>query len=149
LRLHREAVRAGPDRPARERRPPPAVRDHRCRPGGAGRAAHHLVDGGRRRPPAAGAGVTRRPTRLVRLYPRAWRRRYGAGLEALLDEMPASPAVVLDVVRGAAGAHVRQRRSAAIWLVAAVATVIAEILSLRAGVTANLVWAPTDPERAL
>lgn len=93
--------------------------------------------------------MTRRPTRLVRLYPRAWRRRYGAGLEALLDEMPASPAVVLDVVRGAAGAHVRQRRSAAIWLVAAVATVIAEILSLRAGVTANLVWAPTDPERAL
>lgn len=93
--------------------------------------------------------MTRRLTGLVRLYPRAWRRRYGAGLEALLDEMPATPAVVLDVVRGAAGAHVRQRRSAAVWCAAAVVTAAAEALSLRAGVTANLVWPPTDPVRAL
>jgi hypothetical protein len=91
-----------------------------------------------------------RPLRgLVRLYPRSWRRRYGAGLEALLDEMRPSPAVVLDVVRGAAGAHVQQRRSAAIWLAAAMATVMAEALSLRAGVTVNVLWAPTDPARAL
>jgi hypothetical protein len=93
--------------------------------------------------------MTPRLSGLVRLYPRTWRRRYGAGLEALLDEMPASPAVVLDVVRGAARAHVRQRRSAAVWLVAAVATVMAEVLSLRAGVTVNVLWAPTDPVRAL
>jgi hypothetical protein len=93
--------------------------------------------------------MTRRPTGLVRLYPKAWRRRYGAGLEALLAEMPATPAVVLDVVRGAAGTHVRQRRSAVVWFVAAVATAAAEALSLRAGVTANVVWPPTDPVRAL
>ena len=93
--------------------------------------------------------MTPRLSDLVRLYPRTWRRRYGAGLEALLDEMPASPAVVLDVVRGAAGAHVQQRRSAAVWLVAAVATVVADALSLRAGVTVNVLWAPTDPVRAL
>lgn len=93
--------------------------------------------------------MTRRATGLARLYPRAWRRRYGAGLEALLDEMPATPALVLDVVRGAAAAHVQQRRSTVVWIVAAMATVAAEVLSLRAGVTANVVWPPTDPVRAL
>jgi hypothetical protein len=93
--------------------------------------------------------MMRRLTGLVRLYPRAWRRRYGAGLEALLDDMPVTPAVVLDVARGAAGAHVQQRRSAVVWLVAAVATMTAEALSFRAGVTVNVLWAPTDPRRAL
>ena len=93
--------------------------------------------------------MTRRLVGLVRLYPRAWRRRYGAGLESLLDEVPATPAVAFDVVRGAAAAHLAQRSTAAIWLVAAVATVAAEAASLRAGVTANVLWAPTDPVRAL
>ena len=93
--------------------------------------------------------MTRRLAGLARLYPRAWRRRYGAGLEALLDERPATPAVALDVVRGAASAHLAQRTTAAIWLVAALATVVADVASLRAGVTANVLWAPTDPVRAL
>lgn len=93
--------------------------------------------------------MTRRSTRLVALYPKAWRRRYGAGLAALLDETTATPGVVLDVVRGAAAAHLDQRRTVAVWLVAALATVMAEVLALRAGVTANVIWPPTDPERAV
>lgn len=93
--------------------------------------------------------MIRRSTSLVALYPRAWRRRYGAGLEALLDETPTTPVVVLDVVRGAAAAHLVQRRTGAVWLVAALATVMAEALALRAGVTANVIWPPTNPERAL
>ena len=45
--------------------------------------------------------------RILRLYPAAWRRRYGAELTDLLDEMPASPATTLDLVRGAATQHMR------------------------------------------
>lgn len=47
---------------------------------------------------------------LVRLYPRAWRRRYGAEFTALLEQQPASPGTVLDIVRGALDAHVTERK---------------------------------------
>jgi hypothetical protein len=43
---------------------------------------------------------------LVRLYPAAWRERYGAELEELIDRQPASPPVVLDLLLGALDAHV-------------------------------------------
>ena len=42
---------------------------------------------------------------LVRLYPRPWRARYGAELEALLEQTPATPSAVLDLLRGAAAAR--------------------------------------------
>lgn len=45
--------------------------------------------------------------RLVRLYPRAWRDRYGPELEALLEDEPTSAGVVVDVIAGAARAHGR------------------------------------------
>jgi hypothetical protein len=40
-------------------------------------------------------------TRLIRLYPAAWRERYGAELAALLEERPPTVADRLDIVRGA------------------------------------------------
>jgi hypothetical protein len=46
-----------------------------------------------------------RKSSLVRLYPPAWRRRYGAEFRALLDDEPTSISLVLDVLRGAAAAH--------------------------------------------
>ena len=42
---------------------------------------------------------------LVRLYPRAWRRRYGAEFTALLEQQPFTLTGILDVVRGALDAH--------------------------------------------
>lgn len=43
-----------------------------------------------------------KPARLlIRLYPAAWRRRYGAELEQLLDAEPASIGRALDLLRGA------------------------------------------------
>ena len=42
---------------------------------------------------------------LVRLYPRAWRRRYEVEFVALLEEQPLTLGVVLDVVRGALDAR--------------------------------------------
>ena len=48
--------------------------------------------------------------RLLRLYPREWRERYGDELAAILEERPAGPSLVLDVIRGALDAHVRAAR---------------------------------------
>lgn len=50
-----------------------------------------------------------RATRLLRLYPRAWRERYGEEFAALLGERPASPRDTFDIVLGALDAHLRPR----------------------------------------
>jgi hypothetical protein len=42
---------------------------------------------------------------LIRLYPSAWRERYGAELADLMAARPPSPRDRLDVVRGALDAH--------------------------------------------
>jgi hypothetical protein len=44
---------------------------------------------------------------IVRLYPSAWRRRYGAELADLLEELPATPATTADLLRGAMTLHIR------------------------------------------
>ena len=44
---------------------------------------------------------------ILRLYPSAWRRRYGEELSDLLDDMPASAGATLDLLRGAATLHAR------------------------------------------
>lgn len=48
---------------------------------------------------------------LLRLYPRAWRDRYGDELDDLLDETPGTPSTVLDLARGAVTAHLRAAAS--------------------------------------
>jgi hypothetical protein len=45
--------------------------------------------------------------RLLRLYPEAWRDRYGTEMSALLDHTPPSVAATFDLVRGALAAHLR------------------------------------------
>jgi hypothetical protein len=42
---------------------------------------------------------------LVRIYPRAWRERYGDELLALVEQLPVAPTTVLDLLHGAAAAH--------------------------------------------
>jgi hypothetical protein len=46
---------------------------------------------------------------LVRLYPRAWRRRYGDELAALLEDRPPGPFDVADLALGALDAHLHRR----------------------------------------
>jgi len=46
-------------------------------------------------------------SRLIRLFPRAWRERYAAEFEALLDGVPTSIPVVVDVVFAAIRARLR------------------------------------------
>ncbi|MEO8638725.1 MAG: hypothetical protein ABI458_02275 [Chloroflexota bacterium] len=45
--------------------------------------------------------------RIIRLYPSAWRMRYGDELTDLLEEMPATPAATADLLRGAVTLHMR------------------------------------------
>jgi hypothetical protein len=49
-----------------------------------------------------------RPETLIRLYPRAWRERYGAELLALLEATPMTSGVRADLLRGAAREWVEQ-----------------------------------------
>lgn len=44
-------------------------------------------------------------SRLVRLYPTSWRRRYGAELVDILQQRPMTPRLTFDLIRGAADAH--------------------------------------------
>lgn len=44
---------------------------------------------------------------ILRLYPSAWRRRYGDELSDLLDAVPSTPATTLDLLRGAVTQHMR------------------------------------------
>lgn len=45
--------------------------------------------------------------RILRLYPSAWRRRYGQELTDLIEELPATPATTVDLLRVAAMLHTR------------------------------------------
>ena len=42
---------------------------------------------------------------LLRLYPRAWRERYGTEMAALVDDLPADIGVALDLLLGAGAAY--------------------------------------------
>ena len=46
---------------------------------------------------------------FVRLYPKAWRERYGDELMALLEDRPARPFDTLDLLLGALDAHLHRR----------------------------------------
>jgi hypothetical protein len=45
--------------------------------------------------------------RILRLYPSAWRRRYGEELSDLLEDLPSTPATTLDLLREAATLQMR------------------------------------------
>ena len=47
---------------------------------------------------------------LLRIYPRAWRERYGEELSDQLEQRPLSVGVVADLLRGAVDAHLRPLR---------------------------------------
>ncbi len=86
----------------------------------------------------------------MRLYPRSWPQRHSAGLEALLDESPATLATVVDVLRGAVGvAHSHAHRQARLWAVAVLILALGEVVSIRLGATRNLLWPPTSPLRGV
>jgi hypothetical protein len=51
-------------------------------------------------------------TWLLRLYPREWRRRYGAELEELVASQPRSLQLVIDLLGGAVDARLKPQMAA-------------------------------------
>ncbi len=85
---------------------------------------------------------------LVALYPRKWREEFGGEFAALLEDTRLTPRAVVDVVVQAGKLHAESHRR----LTAVVGSLLwsgcAEYLSVRARLTANILWAPTTPARA-
>lgn len=72
-------------------------------------AFNGLAGGGESRPEAAGQRVTW----LLKLYPPAWRRRYGRELSDLIATQPASFGTAIDLVAGAIDAWLNPQSSTA------------------------------------
>jgi hypothetical protein len=86
---------------------------------------------------------------LVALYPRKWREEFGEEFAALLEEARLTPRAVVDVVVQAAKLHAESHRRLTAVLASLLWSGCLEYLSVRARLTANILWAPTTPARAL
>src|SRR4051794_13125515 len=126
------------------RRPAPALSADRARldgPVGAAAATRGLRRAGvaspRRRASLTGTIVI---ALLLRLYPAAWRRRYGDEFAAVLEERPLGPFDVADVLLGALDSHLHRR---GLWTESGPRT--APAMTLRIGglaaIVFGLVWA--------
>jgi hypothetical protein len=94
---------------------------------------------------------------LVALYPDRWRARYGDELQALIDEEPATPSLVIDVVRGAlearaasssSGDFAMRTRSPALVSLLAVVLVLPAVTFLTAALVRSLQPTEYQPARA-
>jgi hypothetical protein len=86
---------------------------------------------------------------LLAMYPKRWRAQYGEEFAALLEDTPMTPAAVVDVLRHATGLHLRTRPKLVRVTGAALVTAAVEAMALHAGLTDNILWAPSTPARAL
>jgi hypothetical protein len=86
---------------------------------------------------------------LVALYPREWRETFGDELAALLEETRLTPAVIIDVAIHAARLRVGTHRRLTLVLVSLLWSACFNDISVHARLTANILWAPSNPERAL
>ena len=82
---------------------------------------------------------------LVALYPKKWREEFAA----LLEDSRLTPGTVFDVVVQAGKLRAERHRRLTLVLASLVWSGGMEYLSVRAGLTANILWAPTTPARAL
>lgn len=86
---------------------------------------------------------------LVALHPKPWRERYGEEFRALLDDTDLTLRALIDVVTHAATQQVRARLTLVLVIVAIVMSASVTHLARQAGLTDNILWAPTTPRRAL
>ena len=86
---------------------------------------------------------------LVGLYPRKWRATFGEEFAALLEDTRLTPRVVFDVVVSAGKLHAASHRRLALVLASLLWSGCMVYLSVRARLTANVLWAPSTPARAL
>ena len=86
---------------------------------------------------------------LVALYPRTWREEFGEEFAALLEDTRLTPGAVFDVVVQAGKLHAGSRRRLTLVLASLLWSGCLEYLSVRARLTANILWAPATSARAL
>jgi hypothetical protein len=86
---------------------------------------------------------------LVALYPRKWRAEFGEEFAALLEGSRLTPVAVFDVVVSAGKLQAASHRRLALVLASLLWSGCMVYLSVRARLTANVLWAPSTPARAL
>jgi hypothetical protein len=86
---------------------------------------------------------------LVGLYPGKWRAEFGDEFAALLEDTRLTPRAVVDVTVQAGKLHVAARRQLALVVAALLWSAGMEVLAVREHLTANILWAPTAPARAI
>jgi hypothetical protein len=86
---------------------------------------------------------------LVALYPRKWRATFGEEFAALLEDTRLTHRAVFDVVVNAGKLHAASHRRLAIVLASLLWSGCMVYVSVRARLTANILWAPSTPGRAL
>lgn len=86
---------------------------------------------------------------LVALYPRQWRETFGDEFSALLEKTRLTPAVIVDVAIHAARLRVGTHGRLTLVLMSLLWSACFESISFHAGLTANILWSPSNPERAL
>jgi hypothetical protein len=86
---------------------------------------------------------------LVATHPRAWRERYGEEFRALLEDTALTPAAVIDILKNCVGLQARAHPRVLLVAGTVLASATCEIAALRTGLTANILWAPTNASRAL
>ena len=86
---------------------------------------------------------------LLALHPKAWRHEYGEEYLAFLEQIELGPAAVADVIRHALTLHAHARRCTLQFCAALAISALFEVVARRAGLTANIGWAPTTAARGL
>jgi hypothetical protein len=86
---------------------------------------------------------------LVTLYPRKWRVTFGDEFAALLEETRLTPRAVVDVVASAGRVRAASHRRLGLVVASLLWSGVMEYFSVRAGLTANVLWAPSTLARAL
>jgi hypothetical protein len=86
---------------------------------------------------------------LVALYPAKWRAEFGDEFAALLEDTRLTPRAVLDVTLQAAKLQAAAHRRLVFAIAAALWSAGLEVLAVHDHLTANILWAPTAPARAI
>ena len=86
---------------------------------------------------------------LVALYPAKWRAEFGDEFAALLEDTRLTPRAVADVALQAAKLHLAARRRLSLVLAALLWSVGMEVIAVHNHLTANILWPPTTPARAV
>jgi hypothetical protein len=86
---------------------------------------------------------------LIALYPAKWRAEFGDEFAALLEDTRLTPRAVLDVTVQAGKLHVVGHLRLALVVAALLWSAGMEVIAVHDHLTANILWAPTAPARAL